>query len=240
MGTIPFSTSRLLGTPHACGMVVLAFELLASTGCATVRDYLIPRSETQAKTTAPRETDSEAFSPTNERCDASPLLHAKLAHVVRSGETLSEIALDYRVLISELYALNSILDPDRIEVGQRLSLPSHAIISPRPPPARMSRPESSRSEALMSEAEKHYQAARFERALALAQEARSLMEAESDRSKQLARAAFLAGSALVGLGEEQRASAEFDRVHALDSHFEPPDGWLSPRLNALYGDTLAK
>ena len=44
-------------------------------------------------------------------------------HVVRPGETLSEIGNAYRVPYQELAALNAIRNPDRIEVGQRLRMP---------------------------------------------------------------------------------------------------------------------
>ena len=49
-------------------------------------------------------------------------------HVVRPGETLSEIGSAYRVPYQELAALNTIRNPDRIEVGQRLRLP-HGVTS---------------------------------------------------------------------------------------------------------------
>ncbi len=239
VGASPDSASRLRGTILSRGMV-LAFGLLATTSCATIRDYLVPSNHTLPRAEAPRETDREPPSRVNELCIGPTLPGTNRLHVVLAGETLSEIAVHYRVLVSELHALNSILDPDRIEVGQRLFLPSDAVVPSRALIPRRSRPAPTRAQALMAEAEAHYQAAQFERALALSQEARALMEDESNRSKQLAHAAFLAGSALAGLGDEQRASEEFDRVHALDAHFEPPDGWLSPRLGILYGETFPK
>ncbi len=50
-------------------------------------------------------------------------------HVVRYGETLSQIAEAYQVDMAALMALNGILDPDAIVVGQALRLP------PLPEPA---------------------------------------------------------------------------------------------------------
>ncbi len=47
-------------------------------------------------------------------------------HVVRPGETLSEIGYAYRIPYQELAALNEIRNPDRIEAGQRLRMPPGA------------------------------------------------------------------------------------------------------------------
>ena len=47
-------------------------------------------------------------------------------HVVRPGETLSEIGYVYRIPYQKLAALNEIRDPDRIEAGQRLRMPPGA------------------------------------------------------------------------------------------------------------------
>jgi tetratricopeptide (TPR) repeat protein len=81
-----------------------------------------------------------------------------------------------------------------------------------------------------------YHSARFERALSRAQDADSLLaRSDDERAQSLnARAVFVAGSSLAALGEMDRAKAAFARVHALDPQFEPPKGWLSPRLEALY------
>ena len=53
---------------------------------------------------------------------ASSLL-AATEHVVQRGETLEEIAADHRVSVSALVRANRISDPDRIYVGQRLTIP---------------------------------------------------------------------------------------------------------------------
>lgn len=76
-------------------------------------------------------------------------------HVVRSGESLSEIAEGYGVSMQRLVAINAIDDPNHVEVGTRLKLkgeapaprpvasaprpaalaPRPAIVTPRPRPA---------------------------------------------------------------------------------------------------------
>ena len=52
-------------------------------------------------------------------------------HRVQSGETLSSIASQYRVRSRDLMALNNLRDPNHVEVGQTLRLPSNAVM-PRP------------------------------------------------------------------------------------------------------------
>src|SRR5262245_53890949 len=45
-------------------------------------------------------------------------------HLVKVGDTLSSIALDYGVAIDELVSLNGISDPNRISEGSTLKLPT--------------------------------------------------------------------------------------------------------------------
>jgi len=224
-GAVSDPTSRPRSRVAAGGSLILAVVLFVVTGCAS-RAHWVRSSE-------PLDADCVGARQRATFSDAEPIVH-----VVRAGETLSELALRYRVRTSAIRQLNCILDPDRIEVGQRLRLPREASLSParsagKRPPAGKRPTAPTRVEALLIDAEEQYMAARFERALERAQQAEALLEGESDRSNR-ARAAFIAGSALVGLGEEQRASEEFARVRALDSRFEPPAGWLSPRLGAFY------
>jgi LysM repeat protein len=52
-------------------------------------------------------------------------------HVVKSGETLSEIAERYDVSVQKLMQLNGIKDPDLVEAGTKLKLPDGAKPAPR-------------------------------------------------------------------------------------------------------------
>ncbi|MCP9840725.1 LysM peptidoglycan-binding domain-containing protein [Synechococcus sp. J7-Johnson] len=52
-------------------------------------------------------------------------------HVVKSGETLSEIAERYGVSVQRLLQLNGIKDPNLVEAGTRLKLPDGAKTAPR-------------------------------------------------------------------------------------------------------------
>ncbi len=44
-------------------------------------------------------------------------------HIVKKGETLSEIASKYNVSIEDIMAANNIENPDRLRVGQKLFIP---------------------------------------------------------------------------------------------------------------------
>ncbi|HQA67535.1 MAG TPA: LysM peptidoglycan-binding domain-containing protein, partial [Aggregatilineales bacterium] len=50
-------------------------------------------------------------------------------HIVQPGETLSGIALRYGVTVQQIAAVNNIVNPSLIFVGQRLIIPG-----PEPPP----------------------------------------------------------------------------------------------------------
>ena len=53
----------------------------------------------------------------------SPATPGPIVHVVQSGETLRSIALAYGVTTQEIMSANGITDPNRILVGQRLTIP---------------------------------------------------------------------------------------------------------------------
>jgi LysM repeat protein len=55
-------------------------------------------------------------------------------HVVRSGESLSEIAEGYGVSMERLVAINAIDDPNHVEAGSRLKLKGEAPAAPAPRP----------------------------------------------------------------------------------------------------------
>ncbi len=45
-------------------------------------------------------------------------------YIVKPGDTLSKIANAFETTVDEIIALNGIADPNKIEVGQRLIIPS--------------------------------------------------------------------------------------------------------------------
>jgi LysM repeat protein len=57
-------------------------------------------------------------------------------YVVQAGDTLDKIAKAFQVRISDLKALNGIVNADHIEVGQELQIPTGAVVFsslPTPP-----------------------------------------------------------------------------------------------------------
>ena len=84
--------------------------------------WLVAMALLQACSTAPR-GDGEAA-----RAAASPGAAARPAyHTVRRGETLSQIARGYGLSLANLLEANTLANPDRIEIGDRLSLPGYAM-----------------------------------------------------------------------------------------------------------------
>src|SRR5512139_478006 len=67
-------------------------------------------------------------------------------HQVRPGETLYRISKAYGVSVEDIAAANSIADPTRIEVGQRVRIPGarHTVpvnvVAPKSSSARAARP----------------------------------------------------------------------------------------------------
>jgi LysM repeat protein len=159
---------------------------------------------------------------------AEPAADAVAAvHVVRRGETLSQIAEGYAVDVDRLAHANELRDADRIAVGQHLRIPAASA-------------GTARAEALVEHAADLYRNARFELALKRAEQAQMILAArgssppEEPQRALGARAAFITGCALAAFGENERAIAAFSEARALHPQFEPPEGWLSPRLEALY------
>jgi LysM repeat protein len=60
--------------------------------------------------------------------------------VVRPGDTLSEIALEYGVTVSRLREVNDIPDPNRIYAGQRLRIPGQPATVAKAAPAKAAAP----------------------------------------------------------------------------------------------------
>ena len=69
----------------------------------------------------------------------APFRKGASSHVVRSGESLSEIADGYGVPMSRLVAINAINDPDHVEVGTQLKLKGEPP-APRPRPVEAATP----------------------------------------------------------------------------------------------------
>jgi len=167
---------------------------------------------------------------------------AELVHAVRAGETLASIAASHAVPVSTIVDRNG-LGSEGLAVGQILVLPPEARLpAPRLAPAdrasRAKRQDGSdrmaRADALLRVAEERYRSAHFDLARDLAREAGTLLEGVPGSANRRARAHFVEGSALAGLGRDDEARTAFEQLQAIDRDFAPPSDWLSPRIRALY------
>jgi len=69
-------------------------------------------------------TGSLLAAPAGAQDRPEPRAGAGRTHVVEAGETLTEIAARYGVPVAELQKANELADPDRLRVGQRLTVPA--------------------------------------------------------------------------------------------------------------------
>lgn len=51
-------------------------------------------------------------------------------YIIKAGDTLAKIADDFQTTVEEISALNNIADPNQIEVGQQLIIPSLLAVTP--------------------------------------------------------------------------------------------------------------
>ena len=96
-----------------------------------VRPAIITPSVIQPPASSPKSGTTAAHSGT-----AAPAGGAQRTVVVKSGDTLSGIAYQYGITTQSLASANSITDPSKIRIGQKLVLPSTALTKPRAPQAK--------------------------------------------------------------------------------------------------------
>jgi LysM repeat protein len=80
---------------------------------------------TPAPTPSPSPSPAPTLAPTPSPSPTASVTPSPspLVHVVKSGETLSAIALRYGVTVAAIQAANGIKDPNKIVVGQKLVIP---------------------------------------------------------------------------------------------------------------------
>jgi LysM repeat protein len=105
----------ILSTLTACGNVITP-ELSTTT---LVEDTLSPAGPA----TQLRPTDMMSLS-TPVTTATPTVTPTPIVHVVQSGDTLLGIALDYGVDVETLQQLNGIQDPQALQVGQELTIPT--------------------------------------------------------------------------------------------------------------------
>ena len=106
------------------GSVVVAGGLMFSAGCGTTRVQEAPTTPVVMPPT------TEVVAPVEVK--AEPKVEAVVeskAYVVKAGDSLGSIAKRFKVSTKDIIKLNSITNPNKIRVGQKLKLPGNVELS---------------------------------------------------------------------------------------------------------------
>lgn len=101
--------------------VIFPGDVLSIPGCGEGTSPRQTSTPTPAPTSATGETPAE---------DGTPVPDGFTVYVVRSGDTLSQIARNNGTTISAIVAANNIANPDRLSVGTELLIPQAATPTP--------------------------------------------------------------------------------------------------------------
>ena len=55
-----------------------------------------------------------------------------MKYTIKAGDSLIQIAKEYSVVLSDILALNNIINPNKIQVGQVIEIPDRKIEIPKP------------------------------------------------------------------------------------------------------------
>lgn len=109
-----------------------AYPAIQPTETAVPADTTSPTDTSGETTEGSAETQSGEGETTTEGTDTQsaeetttdepPALEDGV-YVVRAGDTLGQIAFVYNVSVADLMAANNLTNPDRLDVGQRLTIP---------------------------------------------------------------------------------------------------------------------
>jgi LysM repeat protein len=186
----------------------------------------------------------EIPSPSPSTADAPARDLGPNVHVVRPGDSLYSLARLYGVRVGELRAMNAIEDPRRLQLGQRLRLPIEPRREPASDPPARAKPLDAapavaveRADEILAEIEDDYLRADFEGVLERVPELDRLLDSLAAYPEEFrqhrARAAFVAGASLAGLGRKQEAVASFERAYQAHPDLEPDPALTSPHLAEL-------
>ena len=106
--------------------------LLALAGCAgdplSSAGRIVPTAQPDIRITPAPPQDVRATATAFAR-QAIPTPTPAGLYIVKPGDTLSKIADEHVTTVDEIMAANNLIDPNRIEVGQHLTIPSEASAS---------------------------------------------------------------------------------------------------------------
>lgn len=158
---------------------------------------------------------------------------APIYHVVVADETVAAIARRYGSDIDAIIRVNKIADVRKLWVGTRLEIPR---ISGPEPEAPVPAPRAGDSwERVLERSEAQLREARFEAALAGADDARRRLDAAGAGSRDPRRVQIevLAATAEVALGKTEAALASLERALQADPDLELDPAVVSPRVIAV-------
>lgn len=119
--------------PHSNGTIVrrvlisAAVPLLIACAGTTVGDRPTPAPDVRV---TPAPTQDVPGTQTAYAVQIVPTATPAGLYIVKPGDTLAVIATNFETTVDEITALNNIADPNAIEVGQELIIPS-LLITPQ-------------------------------------------------------------------------------------------------------------
>jgi LysM repeat protein len=160
-------------------------------------------------------------------------------HTVERGESVWEIADRYGTSVTRLIRENQIEDPNEIWVGARLRIPLPVGTGPTlraEEKVNARGPETTDIAALLDRCDAELRAARFERALASAGEARKRIDAQNDTGGDSLRVRLEIASATahVALGQNDAALENLERALIADPGLELDPALTSPKVLAIF------
>ncbi len=99
---------------------LLAVLVVVGSGCGSAK---------APAETSPRPPETEGLRHTDDETVPEP--GSPTVHTVRAGETLSSIARRYGVSVNDVARANDLADPDRLEIGQPLAIPTASAAGTR-------------------------------------------------------------------------------------------------------------
>lgn len=117
-------------------VAMVAGGLMFSTGCGTTR---APKQEPEAPVVMPPTTPPVPAVVAPKVEEVKPPVVAEVAtktYTVKSGDSLSHIAARFKVPSKDIIKLNNLANPNKIKIGQKLTLPGYVDLNAPAPVAK--------------------------------------------------------------------------------------------------------
>ena len=103
-------------------------EATVAAPTTTTEDATGGNTDTQTTDEETNSTDTDTT--TEEAADETPALEDGV-YVVRSGDTLGQIAFAFGISVEDIVAANNLTNPDSLDVGQELVIPDEGLYNRR-------------------------------------------------------------------------------------------------------------